>query len=71
MLQWLQSKPLTAIEALQHMGCFRLAARVEELRAMGHNIVTQNVSVGKKTYAKYWLHKGVNDERFSGQGRTR
>ena len=67
-LQWLQSKPLTALEALQHMGCFRLAARVEELRSAGHNIVTQNVNVGNKSYAKYWLHKGVDDERFFGQG---
>jgi hypothetical protein len=32
---------LTALEALKMMGVFRLAARIEDLRRKGHNIVTE------------------------------
>jgi hypothetical protein len=30
----------TPMDALRECGCFRLAARVAELRAAGHNVVT-------------------------------
>jgi hypothetical protein len=46
---------LTALEALQMMGVFRLAARIDDLRRKGHNIVTEEVSEGGKTYARYHL----------------
>jgi hypothetical protein len=35
-----QGRTITAIEALVLFGCFRLAARIKELRDAGHNIVT-------------------------------
>jgi hypothetical protein len=50
---------LTALEALQMMGVFRLAARIEDLRRKGHNIVTEEVTEGNKTFARYHLMKGV------------
>lgn len=62
-LDWLQRRPLTALEALQHLGCFRLAARVEELRRLGHNIITQDYKVGQKTVARYILTKGIEHGR--------
>ena len=65
-LDWLQRRPLTALEALQHLGCFRLAARVEELRRLGHNIITETVNVGPKSYARYFLIKGKTNEQFLG-----
>jgi hypothetical protein len=46
---------LTALEALQMMGVFRLAARIEDLRRKGHNIVTEEVTEGNKTFARYHL----------------
>ena len=49
---------LTALEALQMMGVFRLAARIDELRKKGHNILTEEVSQGGKTFARYHLAKG-------------
>jgi hypothetical protein len=51
---------LTALEALKMMGVFRLAARIEDLRRKGHNIVTEEVTEGNKTFARYHLVKGVS-----------
>ena len=45
---------LTPLEALERFGCFRLAARIDDLRNMGHPINThkQKTSTGK-TIASY------------------
>ena len=51
---------MTPLEALQMMGVFRLAARIEDLRRKGHNIVTEEVTEGNKTFARYHLVKGVS-----------
>lgn len=41
-LKWLQSgRTLSPIEALDIMNCFRLAARIHELRKAGHRIETK------------------------------
>lgn len=56
-LEALQSgKALTAIEALQYFGCFRLAARIAELRATGYTIKTrQRKTNSGKHIAEYYL----------------
>lgn len=46
---------ITAIEALNLYGCFRLAARINDLRDAGHNIVTVKTAVDGKTIAVYKL----------------
>jgi hypothetical protein len=51
---------LTPMEAFNYMGITRLAARIDDLRRMGHRIVTHHVTTptryGKKaTYASYEL----------------
>lgn len=48
-------KHITPLEALQNYGCFRLAARIYELRAIGHHIITNHVNTDGKTYAQYTL----------------
>lgn len=58
--QWILStlkrkKKLTAMDALSGCGCFRLAARISDLRKQGHNITTESVSAGGKVYARYRL----------------
>jgi len=52
-------RELTAIDALESFGCFRLAARIEELRQLGMNIETQweNDLASGKRYARYKLHR--------------
>lgn len=56
-LTYLRSgKTLTAVEALQRFGCFRLAARVRDLRDEGHQIQATRVELPNgKHVAKYRL----------------
>ena len=46
---------ITPIEALERFGCFRLGARVSDLKEEGYNIVNEWESKGRKKYAKYKL----------------
>jgi len=52
----LKRGPLTPMEALHQYGVFRLAARIGELREMGHTIVSESwqTATGKKV-ARYRL----------------
>ena len=51
----LRPQGITPLEALDDLGCMRLAARIAELREAGHNIVTVNESANGKHYARYRL----------------
>jgi len=49
-----KGKKLTPIEALNKFGCFRLAARIADLRNEGMNIVTKTIKLeNKKQVAQY------------------
>lgn len=54
-LNTLRKRTLTPLEALQGCGCLRLAARILDLKAQGHNIVREMVTDGEKTFARYRL----------------
>ena len=54
-LNTLRKRPLTPLEALQGCGCLRLAARILDLKAQGHNIIREMVTDGEKTFARYRL----------------
>ena len=47
--------PLTPMDALVRYGCFRLGARIHELRMLGVPIVTKIIKQGGKRYAEYRL----------------
>ena len=51
----LRHGPITPIEALDRFGCFRLAARIKNLRDAGYDIETERVTENDKTYARYHL----------------
>jgi hypothetical protein len=55
-LNHLKRKPITPIEALQKFGCFRLGARVWELRQQGHPITKRTVERNGKRFAEYKLN---------------
>ena len=60
-LEYLQKYgEITAIEALSAIGCFRLAARIADLRSDGYNISTE-MTKGKKSYAIYRLEEKDGD----------
>ena len=51
-----KGKTLTPMEALEKFGCFRLAARVHDLRVSGHNVVaTDYETPSGKRVARYSL----------------
>jgi len=54
-LNHLRKEPITALEALDKYGCFRLAARIQELRMRGHKIHTETAARNGKRYARYHL----------------
>lgn len=48
-----KGKSITPIDALNKFGCFRLAARISDLRNDGLNIATKIVTKKGKSYASY------------------
>lgn len=53
-LAWLKlGKPINPLQALSRFKCFRLAARIAELRNRGHNIKTTMIEAGGKRFARY------------------
>lgn len=56
-----QFRSITQRDALE-FGCYRLASRISELKALGHDIrremVTDRNHAGETIrYARYWLHE--------------
>lgn len=52
-----KGKKLTPIDALNKFGCFRLAARIADLRNQGLNIETTIIKLkNNKQVAQYWLN---------------
>jgi hypothetical protein len=52
-----KGKGITPIDALNRFGCFRLAARIADLRKSGHLIFTDSITKNGKTFASYKLVK--------------
>lgn len=50
-----KGRAITPLDALNRFGCFRLSARIDELRNMGHHIITETVKKNGKRFAKYPL----------------
>ena len=51
----LDGKSITPLDALRDYGCFRLAARIDELRRQGYCITTEFQHRKGKKYASYRL----------------
>jgi hypothetical protein len=58
-LEHLKRGPITPLEALSLYGCFRLAARVNDLRKKGIHIETEDVEENGKRYARYFIPRPV------------
>jgi len=64
---------LTALDALREIGCFRLAARIGELREDGHDIISDSYKYTNrwgetKTIASYRLIKKHHLFEYEGKG---
>jgi len=53
--EMLKAGPVTPMDALRECGCFRLAARINDLRNRGFVINTDSVTQNGKTFASYRL----------------
>lgn len=51
---------ITPIDALRDYGCFRLAARIKEIRDEGHDVQTTWDTDGTKKWARYSLAASRN-----------
>ena len=51
----LEGNSLTPLDALEKFGCFRLAARIDDLRQEGLDIETIKERQNGKSYARYRL----------------
>lgn len=57
-LEYLQlGNPITPLEALRHFGCFRLSARIADIRKAGYDVRVEMITDTKtgKKYASYSL----------------
>lgn len=50
---------LTPLEALNRFGCFRLGARIFDLRKQGHNVQMRLVRKDNKNFAQYFIPMGL------------
>jgi hypothetical protein len=50
---------ITPIDALRDYGCFRLAARIKDLRDAGHDVDMVLEGDGEKKWARYSLRRPV------------
>ena len=46
---------ITPLDAMLHINCYRLAARIHDLRGQGHNIKTVEEAHDGGTHARYEL----------------
>lgn len=56
-LKHLKNGPITVWDAIRHYRIMRLAARIDDLRHAGHNIITHLINQNGKRYAEYHLIK--------------
>lgn len=54
-----KGKTLTPLEALREFGCFRLAARIHELKEQGIPIKSALETKRGKRVAVYWIEKAA------------
>lgn len=54
-----KGRKLTALDALNDFGCFRLASRISDLRKEGLPIIKKMITENGKTFAQYSLQKGT------------
>lgn len=55
-LQMLKSgRKVSPMEALNEAGCFRLAARINDLRRAGHSIHSATVKENGTRYSRYYM----------------
>jgi len=50
-----QGNRITALEALNRFGCFRLASRISDLKKQGIEIQSKMIHREEKVFKEYWI----------------
>lgn len=50
-----KGRKINPLQALDKFGCFRLASRINNLRADGHHIEGKMVEKNGKKFKEYWM----------------
>ena len=58
---------ITPLEALNLFGCFRLGARILDLRKEGYDIQTEIIHSAGKHFAKYYLENKLTADQYKVQ----
>jgi hypothetical protein len=65
-LEWMKSgKSISGLEALNHLKCFRLASRINDLKNQGYEICDKWVRLPSKKKVKFYYLKSEQKELFS------
>lgn len=56
---------LTPMDALERFNCFRLGARIWDLKREGYDIRTETVKNGRKQYARYFMVRKERQLEFT------
>lgn len=56
---------ITPLRALEKFGCFRLSARIYDLKQQGHTISDKLVTVRNKTFSQYWIENAEPQISFN------
>jgi len=56
---------ITPLRALEKFGCFRLSARIYDLKKLGHTISDKLVTVKDKTFSQYWIENAESQISFN------
>lgn len=62
-LDMLKRGPVTPIDALQEAGCFRLAARISDLRQQGYPIKTETITTTSGKHIAQYILKEADHGR--------
>jgi len=46
---------ITGLEALNRFGCFRLPARIADIKKLGYDVKSELIKVNGKRVARYWM----------------
>jgi hypothetical protein len=46
---------ITGLQALDLFGCFRLPARISDIKKLGHEVNREMIEVNGKRVARYWM----------------
>jgi hypothetical protein len=46
---------ITGLDALHRFGCFRLPARIADIKKLGHDVKREMIEVNGKRVARYWM----------------